>query len=493
MSFKHAAEPWFAQDVEEMVLTTLTLGLDPWFMGAAPAELNTYFWPARASGDVTVLSSCSGVPVTQWAYEACLDAFARLARDGNPRRAVRLFCRLRRWVIQGIRDAIKIPAEAKIILTRSPAEAYRLAAFLLWHEASCNPMTAILPYSGVKTDPIPLAVCGCLIDGGPQHGELMLGGLPDAVQIAVRQEDGGLRDDDEILDEFHKEADRVAGKPIVYATLGDGTGAVAPVAVPPKALLVLDASQMRLRPKRVGDHVRHGWPVVISGSGFLGAPGATGALVLPAGRFGDAAIRWAIATGEFDFRDGWDPETGPLPYTGCVLRWVPAVRNLMRMKGLEDKAETRIAQMTFAMTNFLEEYPDFAVLDGRSLTHVSICGRDSGIVAFALRDPVNSRRWLTMEELTTLYHAIAGAGVLLGHPFAAGGRAALRIAISAEDVLRGDIGPSLGRLADAMMGTAAGRRFVRQPGGSGCGGGSGSNSGGARRLRSEEDEPHLYC
>jgi hypothetical protein len=110
MSFKHAAEPWFAQDVEEMVLTTLTLGLDPWFMGAAPAELNTYFWPARASGDVTVLSSCSGVPVTQWAYEACLDAFARLARDGNPRRAVRLFCRLRRWVIQGIRDAIKIPA-----------------------------------------------------------------------------------------------------------------------------------------------------------------------------------------------------------------------------------------------------------------------------------------------------------------------------------------------------------------------------------------------
>ena len=62
MSLKRTTKPWFTRSVEEATFETLTLGLDPWFMGAAPAGLNKYLWPGRPTGDLTVLSSCSGVP-----------------------------------------------------------------------------------------------------------------------------------------------------------------------------------------------------------------------------------------------------------------------------------------------------------------------------------------------------------------------------------------------------------------------------------------------
>jgi hypothetical protein len=57
-----------------------------------------------------------------------------------------------------------------------------------------------------------------------------------------------------------------------------------------------------------------------------------------------------------------------------------------------------------------------------------------------------------MPELIALYHRIADAGALIGHPVAVGNRAALRLAIGAEDVLRGDIVESLTLLETAFLG-----------------------------------------
>jgi hypothetical protein len=238
--------------------------------------------------------------------------------------------------------------------------------------------------------------------------------------------------------------------------------------------------------------VRRGWPVVISGSGFLGAPAAMGALVLPLGRFGHAMIARAVEVGGFDFRDGWDPESGPLLHSGCVLRWLPAVDNLRGMSGLDSKAEIRIAQTTFEMASFLEEFPDIEVLPGRTERHVSICGRDSGIVTFAIRDPGGPERWLTMPDLIALYHDLAGAGVLLGHPVMAGGRAALRIAVSAEDVQHGEIEPSLERLGDALARPDGVRPMVRRRHSARPGGGSGLVAPGARGASCQRNGPHLY-
>ena len=72
MSSKRRKKPWFTHDAEQAMLTTLALGLERWVEDAAPAGLNKYFWPARPRGDLTILSSCSGVPLTPAARDFLL-------------------------------------------------------------------------------------------------------------------------------------------------------------------------------------------------------------------------------------------------------------------------------------------------------------------------------------------------------------------------------------------------------------------------------------
>ena len=177
-----------------------------------------------------------------------------------------------------------------------------------------------------------------------------------------------------------------------------------------------------------------------------------------------------------------------------MLRWLPALDNLRGMYALGKKAEVRITRMTYEIMNVLEEFPNIAVLDGRAENHVAICGRDSGIVSFAIRDPDRPQRWLTMPDLITLYHELAGAGVLLGHPAIAGGRAALRIAVSAEDVQHGDIDPSLARLADALTRTTGACPLVRRRrGGPEPGRQQAPGAGDAKGPTCRGSGPHLYC
>lgn len=493
MSSKRTKKHWFPHDIEQAMFATLGLGLEPWFLEAAPAGLNNYLWPDRPREELTVLSSCSGMPLTKSAHKVCLDLFSHIASASTPRRAHHYVQSLREAIVQGIRDALTLPSDTPIILTQSVAEAYRLAALLLWFEAGCKPVTAILPASGMAGDSLPAAVRGCPLDGMGREAQAAIKEPVDVVQIPLRQSDGKLRPDIELLEAFHREAERAASQPLVYGTLGDGTGTVAPLHCPPPARLVLDAAQMRLRPERVGDHMRRGWPVVLSGSGFLGSPGATGALALPAGRFPEHMIGRAISARGFDFRDGWDLNTGPLPHSGCVLRWLPALDNLRAMSVLGQKAEVRIAQMTCAIASFLEEFPDIEVLPGRTQHHVAICGRDSGIVTFAIRDPACKGQWQTMPNLIALYHDLAAAGVLLGHPIMAGGRAALRVAVSAEDVLQGDIEAALARLGDALTHPTRARPLVRQRRAPRIGVRPGSIAHGVPAKPCRRTRPHLYC
>lgn len=91
---------------------------------------------------------------------------------------------------------------------------------------------------------------------------------------------------------------------------------------------------------------------------------------------------------------------------------------------------------------------------GRTEHHVAICGRDSGIVTLAIRDPARPSPWPTMPDLIALYHDLAGAGALSSHRVMAGGRAMLCIAVSAEDVQHGDMEPGLppaGRPASVLL------------------------------------------
>ncbi len=123
------------------------------------------------------------------------------------------------------------------------------------------------------------------------------------------------------------------------------------------------------------------------------------------------------------------------------------------------------------MAAFLREFPAFEVFEGRNPHQAAICGRDSGIVAFAVR---KGRHWMTMPDLIVLYRKLAEQSVLLGHPIGVGNRAALRLSIAAGDVEVGSVERKLARLADVhrRQGSAGVRMLglptfeaVRQPAG----------------------------
>jgi hypothetical protein len=204
MPSKRMKQPWFSGDIEQAMLATLALGLDPWFMEAAPAGLNSRLWPDRPTRVLTILSSFSGVPITQSAHQACLQAFSGIAAAATPGSASTAFRRLREGIVEGVRDALTVPADAPIILTQSVAEAYRLAALLLWFEAGCKPMTAILPTSPAGSDSLPRAVRGRRLSGGSGRAEAVVKGRVDVVQIPLRRSDGRLRSDVELLEAFHR-------------------------------------------------------------------------------------------------------------------------------------------------------------------------------------------------------------------------------------------------------------------------------------------------
>lgn len=104
------------------------------------------------------------------------------------------------------------------------------------------------------------------------------------------------------------------------------------------------------------------------------------------------------------------------------------------------------------LTAFLERFPDFHVFEGRDNSQAHDGGRDAGTVAFAVQSLKRKGRWLPMPDLIGLYYALAQAGVLIGPPVGIGTRGALRLAIGAPDILRGEIGPSLAHLETALRG-----------------------------------------
>jgi hypothetical protein len=88
----------------------------------------------------------------------------------------------------------------------------------------------------------------------------------------MRRQGGEVSDDRDLALSFGKYTLNTDRPALVYSSLGDATGLIGP---PTSGALALDASQMRLRPDRIGVHLAYGMPVVI-GIDFPGRPGGIG-------------------------------------------------------------------------------------------------------------------------------------------------------------------------------------------------------------------------
>jgi hypothetical protein len=213
---------------------------------------------------------------------------------------------------------------------------------------------------------------------------------------------------------------------------------------------MVDALQMRVRPHCIGGVLVDNRIVVVSGSTFLGGPGESAAVLIPPG------LQRGFAYQQVE--EGWRRdialeffETHPTRAVADVFRWIPAVANLNALERVRGSVDTRLFRMTTQVRELLGEFPDFEVLQGRSDDQIVWCGRDSGLVAFVVKDRHRAHQYLELPALRDLHDRLARKKVLLGLPVKAGiATYAMRVAVGAENVLRDDLEASLERLATAL-------------------------------------------
>ena len=436
--------PWFDCDREAALVAMLSAGF------VAPAEseptgLRRHFRPRRVRDcEITLFSSCSGMPLMDWAYETSEIPYHYVI-DGRDRGDVENLLRELKHLFQKkFLDAISAPPRTTMLVASSPADAFWMAAVLFALACNGEPMRWLAPSFGEMGSDIPAGMRGRIVRPGEDRGDAFLADNIEVVEISLRQARGEFIDDAEIAETYLRRRAPV-GRSIGLLTFGDATGAPGPLAMPAD---MIDATQMRVRASRIAEFLKLGYPTVISGSTFLGGPSPSGALLVPPNTFGEGLMGQAREVLAEDLRLSWKTGRGFSRGFANMLRWMPGLHAMEHIVNLGPKADIRMAQLTMELKDFLAEFPDFETFESRHSDHVAFCGRDSGIVPFAVRR--GKRGWMSMPELIGLYDTLAAQNVLLGLPITIGNRAALRLSLGAGDIVAGSITSKLARLADAL-------------------------------------------
>jgi hypothetical protein len=167
------------------------------------------------------------------------------------------------------------------------------------------------------------------------------------VAVPIRDEAGAKRSDQDIerdIEDLVARGVTAGERAIVHVVLGSKTGLSAPSPDSVERLtarfgsdvdIVVDACQLRVSPDVLGDCVRRGWLVQISGSKFLTGPPFSGALLMPLSMRGRAASIAALLArapavshpdhwGRF-WRDRLPDGPWPTPSFGILFRWIAAL------------------------------------------------------------------------------------------------------------------------------------------------------------------------
>ena len=437
--------PWFDCDREAALVAMLSAG----FTAPADSEpkgLRRHFGPRRVRDtEFALFSSCSGMPLTDWAYETSEIPYHYVI-DGQDRGDVENLLRELKHLFQKkFLNAISAPPGTTMLVASSPADAFRMASVFFALACNGEPMRWLAPSFGEMGSEIPAGMRGRIVRPGEDRGDPFLADNIEVVEISLRRTRGEFIDDSEIAETYHRHQRASVGRSIGLLTFGDATGAPGPLAMPAD---MIDATQMRVRASRIADFLKLGYPTVISGSTFLGGPSPSGALLVPPNTFGEGLMSQAREVLAEDFRLNWKTGLGFSRGFANMLRWMPGLHAMEHIVNLGPKADIRMAQLTMELKDFLAEFSDFEVFESRHGDHVAFCGRDSGIVPFAVRR--GKRGWMSTSDLIGLYDTLAAQNVLLGLPITIGNRAALRLSLSAGDIVIGSITPKLARLADAL-------------------------------------------
>lgn len=398
---------------------------------------NKYFCRPVPDRSVVCLSSCTASPIDEAGLAAAAAAYDRIAGATDGARAHRVD-EERDRVVAAIGRYLGLDPAVEIILTPSGTDGLLLAAALMAFETGPGPLTAILPSPAETGSGVSQAVA-CRAFDGPEAGQPLVDRVVDVVSVRHRGADGEALPSGRISQDYEAACRAARGRPLLYLTHGTKTGLVAPVDVSAGVDVVVDACQLRLRSSAVRGYIARGWPVVITGSKFLGGPAFCGAVLLPPGRFSAAVRRraeaiLALGGGAADADPALRATVGPL------LRWSAALATPGGRFPSEDRTAALLKRLGEVAADAVGSLPGVRVMQGE--------GPPSGIVAFAVQKLDHSDVLLTADELRPFYRSLALQGVLLGQPVDLGPFGALRLAVGMRDVLRGSLDFSLRRLTE---------------------------------------------
>ena len=401
----------------------------------AVSGLNKYFCPIAPRPDIVCASSCTASPISQGGFDAAAGVFADVSDASSVRARELLLREHARGIEQSLLRYFGADGLADAILCPSGTDAMLLTIRLLAAERPNVPMTAILPSASETGTGVPMAAAGRLFDG-PCQGQVTTSIEINAVEIALRTTDGVPVPSDELDAAYAIAESRVRGRAVVCLTYGSKTGLIAPRSPPASADVIVDACQARIDPARVAEYLRQGWPVIVSGSKFIGGPPFSGAVLFPVAR--RRCLRRQA------------------PGIGTVLRWTAALGSMQRFAPVSPRAGAFLEQRVAAIGRVIAANPMLVPVSGLSSPGGHWADRPS-IVTFAVRDPERRGSLLPANALRPIYEGLARGGVLLGQPVDLGRFGGLRIAIGARDVIEG-LPAGRDRLLDAI--SALGRAEV---------------------------------
>lgn len=314
--------------------------------------------------------------------------------------------------------------EAEVILCASGTDSEALAV-LLGLGATDRPLTNILIAPEESGRGVSSAGAGRYFDHWSQTGNRVDKGEPiwphrriTAEAVSIRDHQGKERSADDVAAEVSKLVDRALSDEnhvIVHQLLSSKTGLILPdracleriKAVAPERIdIVVDSCQVRTPLERLGELVRHGWMVQISGSKSFTGPPFSGALIVPTtmrNRRDRVAVllqRSADATDRSDWPQHWRSALPPAercPSFGPLFRWMAALVEVTLLEALPVDgcwiAYDRFRSALDARIRASERLVPLADRSddpaGEDATALDFSSRS--IISFAVADPTDSR------------------------------------------------------------------------------------------------------
>jgi hypothetical protein len=424
-------------------------------------------WPQR---DVISFSSCTASSITPAALAAAEQARQDLfaAAVTMPEEAV--LASASNQITAELLTHFDAEDIAEAVLAASGTDATLLLTGLFAAERPRQTITTILMSPSETGSGVPEAVQGrhfapCTASGQTVEKGGAVDGFPPGlamVTVALRTREGRPRTPQDIaLDcEAAIEAAATGGHVVLHAIDGSKTGLTAPNLLALDLLadrfgktldIVIDACQLRIEPAIVRLYLQRGWPVLITGSKFFGAPGFCGAILFPKARFRRIAGAGRLPDGLGAYV-GVSKGSVSRRCSGLLLRWAAA---LMQMRDFSCMPAPDIRRAIDAVGARAR-----AAIMRHPLLHLVQSPRPGGVawshrpsvLAFTLQ---SDGRLLSAAELRPLYVAMAGNAVTdqagqaardlaaqpcrIGQPVQLGDNTGgLRVAFSASQIVAGD-------------------------------------------------------